>query len=59
MKIKKGMYGLKEAAILAYNKRVFISPPDVIILFKTLQSCGDIKIDKTIFCLCVDDFGTK
>ena len=59
IKIKKGMYGLKQAAMLAYKN-----------LIKNLQLDGYSPIEHTdsywkhskyptIFCLCVDDFGVK
>ena len=59
MKIKKGMYGLKQAAILTYQT-----------VFKLLTGTGYVPIivslgllkhtTKSIqFCLCVDDFGVK
>ena len=59
IKIKKGMYGLKQAAILAYLQ-----------LVKFLQAYGyypephsiglwSHSTRKTKFCLCVDDFGIK
>ena len=59
VKIKKGMYGLKQAAILAYD-----------LLVKNLTKSGYSPIPNTIgmwkhatrktkFCLCVDDFGVK
>jgi hypothetical protein len=59
VKIIKGMYGLKQAAILAYNN-----------LVKHLKSHGyepvpfttglwQHKTRSTKFCLCVDDFGVK
>ena len=58
-KIKKGMYGLKQAAILAYKlllKRLalhgYIPIPLTDGLFKH-------KTRPTIFALCVDDFGVK
>ena len=53
------MYGLKEAAILAYNKtplhltsRGYYHIPGTAGLWKH-------KTRQTIFCLCVDDFGIK
>ena len=57
--IEKGMYGLKSAAILAYNN-----------LKKNLEPYGYYPIEgtvgmwrhktrKTRFCVCVDDFGIK
>ena len=59
IKIKKGMYGLKQAAILAYNH-----------LKKTLVPHGYTPVVGTVgiwkhdtrpikFCLSVDDFGIK
>ena len=59
VKIKKGMYGLKQAAILAYDN-----------LVSNLKSHGYKPIPNTLglwnhetrpttFCLCVDDFGIK
>ena len=59
IKIEKGMYGLKQAAVLAYDN-----------LVKNLSSHGYSPIPHTIgiwqhatrrtkFCLCVDDFGVK
>ena len=59
VKIKKGMYGLKQAAILAYER-----------LKVTLQQFGYHPVIGTVglwkhmtrpiqFCLCVDDFGVK
>ena len=59
IKIKKGMYGLKQAAILAYTQ-----------LKKQLLPHGYTPVEGTVgiwkhatrrtrFCLCVDDFGIK
>ena len=59
IKIKKGMYGLKQAAVLAYQQ-----------LVKNLANEGYYPVDitngiwrhvsrRTRFCLCVDDFGVK
>ena len=59
IKIKKGMYGLKQAAVLAYDN-----------LVRQLKPFGYAPIPHTIgmwkhtskpitFCLCVDDFGVK
>ena len=58
-RIKKGMYGLKQAACLAYDDLVhhlqqFGYSPD--------KNCSNIwshKTRKTKFFLCVDDFGVK
>ena len=57
--INKGMYGLKQAVILAYKQ-----------LSQRLIEAGYYRIEgstgmwkhitrKTVFCLCVDDFGVK
>ena len=59
IKIKKGMYGLKQAAILAYNH-----------IKQHLKDFGYHPVQGTVglwthktrnlqFCLCVDDFGVK
>lgn len=59
VKIKKGMYGLKQAALLAFN-----------FLVENLKPFGYEPIPQTVglwkhksrpitFCLCVDDFGVK
>ena len=59
VKVKKGMYGLRQAAILAYQY-----------LQKTLKPHGYYPVPGTVgmwkhqtrpihFCLCVDDFGIK
>ena len=59
IKIKKGMYGLKQAAVLAYEclskilKKAGYSPiPATLGLWKH-------STRKPIFSLCVDDFGVK
>ena len=59
IKIKKGMYGLKQAAVLAYNNLVnnlrqhgYAPIPQTVGLWKH-------KTLPTTFCLCVDDFGIK
>ena len=58
-RIKKGMYGLKQAARLAYDDLVkhlskYGYYPD-----KICQNIWSHKTRKTKFCLCVDDFGVK
>ena len=59
VKIIKGMYGLKQAAVLAYNNlsKLLLKAG----YFPIVNSQGMWKhISKpTIFCLCVDDFGVK
>lgn len=59
IKIKKGMYGLKQAAILAYQKLVNNLAPHGYRPCK--YSVGLWRHDTlpTKFCLCVDDFGIK
>ena len=59
VKIKKGMYGLKQAAVLAFDHLVenlkdfgYEPIPHTIGMWKH-------KERKTTFCLCVDDFGVK
>ena len=59
VKIKKGMYGLKEAAILAYNKLVHHLTPRGYIPIEGTAGLWKHKTRKTIFCLCVDEFGIK
>ena len=59
IKIKKGMYGLKQAAILAYHQLTKTLEPHG--YFPEPHSVGlwSHKTRKTKFCLCVDDFGIK
>ena len=59
IKIKKGMYGLKEAAILAYNKLLHHLTPRGYYPIPGTAGLWRHKTRKTIFCLCVDDFGIK
>jgi len=59
VKIKKGMYGLKQAAILAYdhlkhNLGKFGYSP-----LTHTPNIWKHKTRRTLFCLCVDDFGVK
>ena len=59
VRIKKGMYGLKQAAVLAYDNLVKILAP---FGYRPIpHTTGLWKHDtKPIsFCLCVDDFGMK
>ena len=59
VKIKKGMYGLKQAAVLAYNQLVkFLAPHG----YKPIPHTTGLWYHETCptkFCLCVDDFGIK
>ena len=59
VKIKKGMYGLKQAAVLAYDQLVEHLAPHG--YFPCPQTTGiwRHKTRQTRFCLCVDDFGIK
>lgn len=60
VKIKKGMYGLKQVAILAFDnnlvknlsKNGYSPMPNTIGMWEHITR-------KTKFCLCVDDFGVK
>ena len=57
--IVKGMYGLKQAAILAYKKLKNILEEAGYIQIEQTTGLWKHKIRKTIFALCVDDFGVK
>ena len=59
IKIKKGMYGLKQAAVLAYNEFVKKLTPFGYFPIDTTNGLWVHKTRKTKFCLCVDDFGVK
>ena len=58
-KVKKGMYGLKQAAILAY--KLFIKRLAIDGYYPIPLTNGLFKYSKrkTVFALCVDDFGVK
>ena len=59
IRIDKGMYGLKNAAILAYeNLKQQLAPHGY---FPVIGTTGlwQHKTRRTRFCLCVDDFGIK
>lgn len=59
VKIKKGMYGLNEAAILAYKKILtYLKPRGYYPIPGTSGRWLNVT-RKTVFCLCVDDFGIK
>ena len=58
-KLKKGMYGLKQAALLAYQKLVNHLAPYGYHPLPFSLGLWTHKSRKTIFCLCVDDFGVK
>ena len=59
IQINKGMYGLKQAAVLAFDQlttRLHIAGYPQIL---GSSSMWKHKTRRTIFCLCVDDFGVK
>ena len=57
IKINKGMYGLKQAAVLAYQRLVVLLVPHGYYPEKYTTEIWAHKTRKTKFCLCVDDFG--
>ena len=59
IKIRKGMYGLKQAAILAYNKLVTHLAKYDYHPIKHTVGLWHHKTRPTTFCLCVDDFAIK
>ena len=59
IKIKKGMYGLKQAAILAYKQLKKHLEPYGYKPVPTSLSLWHHQTKKTKLCLCVDDFGVK
>ena len=59
IKIKKGMYGLKEVAILACDKLLLHLTPRGYYPIPGTAGLWKHKTRPTIFCLCVDDFGIK
>ena len=59
IKIKKGMYGLKQAAILAYeNLQSNLKPFGYAPVIGTV-GMWQHNTRLTTFCFCVDDFGVK
>lgn len=59
MKIKKGMYGLKQAALLAYQYLIKQLAPHGYHPCKYSLGYWYHETRPTKFCLCVDDFGVK
>jgi len=59
IKIKKGMYGLKQAAILAYQNQVKNMKPFGYFTFPSTSGLRRHKNRRTKFYLCTDDFGVK
>ena len=59
IEIRKGMYGLKEAGILAFNYVVENLAPHGYYPVRYTPGLWKHKTRKTTFILCVDDFGIK
>ena len=59
IRIKKGMYGLKQAAILAYNNLQRCLKPHGYTPVTGTVGVWEHATRKTKLCLCVDDFGIK
>lgn len=59
IKIKKRIYGLKQAVVLAYNKLIKHLEPYGYYSVPSTNGLRRHKTRKTRFCLCVDDFGVK
>ena len=59
IKIKKGMYGLKQAAVLAYMNLSKILREAGYMPIVNSQGMWKHQTRRTLFCLCVDDFGVK
>ena len=58
-KIKRGMYGLKQAARLTYDNLVTHLKKDGYFLDKYCPNIWSHESHPTDFCLCVDGFGVK
>ena len=58
-KVKKGMYGLKQAAILAYKLLVKRLEQDDYVPISLTNGLFKHKTRCTTFALCVDNFGVK
>ena len=59
IKIIKGMFGLKQAAIIVYNQLISHMDPQKYYPVPFTTGPWSHKTRKTKFCLCVDDFGVK
>ena len=59
VRIKKGMYGLKQAAILAYEQLKSVLEPHGYFPVNGTVGLWKHETRPTKFCLCVDDFGIK
>ena len=57
--IQKGNYGLKQAAVLAYNQLVRNLKPHGYVPCPFTAGLWKHTTCKTMFCLCVDNFGVK
>lgn len=59
VRIKKGMYGLKQAAVLAYQNLVKVMKEHGYHPCPLSTGMWHHETRKTKFCVCVDDFGVK
>ena len=57
--VRRGMYGLKEAGIIAFNQLVAKLAPYGYSPMKYTPGLWKHNTRKTTFALCVDDFGVK
>ena len=57
--VRKGMYGLKQAARLAFDNLIKLLAPDGYYPVRESPGLWKHKTRSTIFTLCVDDFGIK
>ena len=59
VEIRKGMYGLKQAACIAYDRLVQYLRPHGYAPSRTNPGLWKHESKKVYFALCVDDFGVK
>lgn len=57
--VRKGMYGLKQAARLAFDNLIKLLAPDGYYHVRESPGLWKDKTRSTVFTLCVDDFGIK
>ena len=57
--VRKGMYGLKQAAHLAFDNLIKLLAPDGYYPVRESPGLWKHKTRSTVFTLCVDDFGIK
>ena len=57
--VRKGMYGLKQAARLAFDNLIKLLAPDGYYPVRESPGLWKHKTRSTVFTLCVDDFGIK